>query len=128
MAFTLRNRKSWPELTPESPIYFGPVSNGEYLPEARPQNRHAEQLVQRFAAEHAPKLAMSRRQFLESACGMAAALLAINITSGCGEDRGGYAVNEAMLCDPSAANEALAGNEFIYDIQTHQFKVAKGAP
>lgn len=121
-----KNPKSVPELPPESPIYLGPVSNGEYFPPLDPRHARAENLIHRIAADYAPKLGQSRREFLKSACGMAAALMSINLVSGCAGD-GGYQVDEKMLCDPSAAGAALSGNEFIFDVQTHHFNAAEGA-
>lgn len=122
-----KNPKSIPELPPESPIYFGPVSNGEYFPPIDPRHAQADRLVHRIAAANAHKLGQSRRAFLKSACGMAAALMSINLVSGCGPGDGGYKVDEGMLCDPSAAGAALSGNEFIFDVQTHHFNAAEGA-
>jgi uncharacterized protein len=68
------------------------------------------------------RLGLSRRQFVESACGVATALWAIN-QAGCGDggtsSGSGYAVDDGMLDDPDRARVALSGDEFIFDVQTH---------
>jgi uncharacterized protein len=64
---------------------------------------------------------MSRRQFAESACGMASALWAVNQVA-CGDggsDAGVYEVDDGMLEDEERARVALSGDEFIFDVQTH---------
>jgi hypothetical protein len=73
------NRKSRSELPLLSPIDFHPPSNGEFMPR-RPSPRAVETL-QRWllmVEEKHRRLGMTRRQFANSACGYAAALLAIN--------------------------------------------------
>jgi predicted TIM-barrel fold metal-dependent hydrolase len=70
-------------------------------------------------------LGISRRKFIESSAGTAAALLVINQVYGCGGDGGGggsdaaFAVDAEMTWDADAACERLAGDEFIFDVQTH---------
>lgn len=69
---------------------------------------------------------MSRRRFLSSLCGAATTLLAINA---CSEEsaretvrrRPGstYSVPTTAAVDPDAARAALAGDEFVFDLQGH---------
>ncbi len=85
--------------------------------------RRAEALWRRLVEDKHRRLGLSRRQFVESACGVAAALWAIN-QAGCadGDERSrgsGYAVDDGMLEDPERARVALSGDEFIFDVQTH---------
>jgi hypothetical protein len=60
-----KNPKGIPDVAPESPIYFDPISNGEYFPLVKPKNMQAKALVHRMAGHYAPKLGISRRRFLE---------------------------------------------------------------
>ena len=104
-----------------SPIPFLPGSNGEHWP--RPpdaQDRRAAELYRRMVDEHARKLGVSRREFLKSAAGTATALVVINQAYGCGgEDGPGYAVDAGATLDSAQACEALAGDQFVFDVQTH---------
>jgi uncharacterized protein len=85
-------RKSEPEGAPDSPIAFQPVSNGETPPIPRLEcDRRAEALFARIADEKARRLGMSRREFAQSACGMAAALSVFNQVYGCSREGGGKA-------------------------------------
>lgn len=62
-------------------------------------------------------LGLSGRQYLTSACGAATVLLAMN-QLGCG--RGSCRVPPESTRDQDAAKSAVAGDEFIFDVQTHQ--------
>ncbi len=122
------SRKSQPEVPVRPPISFHPPSNGEFAPRpARPREAVAERLWWQVLERSHRRLGMSRRQFAESGCGMAAALWAIN-QSACGDDEsrspvlppgGCYEVDEALLEDEPRAREALSGSELIFDVQTH---------
>lgn len=115
-------RKSAPERSLVAPISFAPPSNGEFCPRApSAEARRMEALFWRIVGEKHRRLGLTRRQFVESACGMAAALSVINQVA-CGDGRGsgpGYAIDGGMLEDEPRAREALAGSEFIFDVQTH---------
>jgi hypothetical protein len=64
-------KKSDPDRDPEAPISFLPVSNGEFEPPpATERDRRALALYWRLADEKSRRLAMTRRQFAESAVGM----------------------------------------------------------
>jgi uncharacterized protein len=115
-------RKSVPEPDLVSPIPFHPPSNGEFCP--RPPTARgavAERFWRRAVEDKHHRLGMTRREFAESACGMASALWALN-QAACGSDGGGapgYAVDEQMMEDEPRARVALSGSEFIFDVQTH---------
>lgn len=71
----------------ESPIPFNPGSNGEYCP--RPdsvRDRRALSLFRALVEAKHKRAGMSRREFADSACGIATALFVINQVSGCGGD------------------------------------------
>ncbi|HJZ84074.1 MAG TPA: amidohydrolase family protein [Polyangia bacterium] len=114
-------KKSWRDDEPSSPIPFWTGSNGEYdPPPPSGRDRRAAALLRRLSTEQARRLGVSRRQFLESSCGAAAALLVINQVYGCGSDNGGhYNVDASMTSDSAAACDRLSGSEFIFDVQTH---------
>jgi uncharacterized protein len=135
------SKKSLPELPLDSPIPFRTGSNGEFAP--RPfteRDRKAEELFARESDERSRKLGIPRREFVQSAAGTALALSVINQVYGCGEktmtlpgkdasvdvdtgaempDGGVYEVDAEMTEDAGVACEALGGNEFIFDVQTH---------
>lgn len=79
-----------------------------------------ERLFWRAVEARHRRLGMTRREFAESACGMATALWAIN-QAGCGGggSGAGYAVDEGMMQDEPRAREVLSGSDFIFDVQTH---------
>lgn len=68
---------------------------------------------------------MSRRAFAKSVCGFAAALWAIDESTGC-TSGGSFGIDRDMLVDAGKACEHLHGTEFIFDVQTHH--VAPNAP
>src|SRR5688500_7878684 len=105
------------EGAPSLPIPTQVVSNGEYnpLPQTRDQRR-VEFRVNELADELAPRHGMSRRRFLASSAGMAAAFVAMNDVFG-----RMFEVTRAEAAAPGAADQrarALAG-QFIIDDQTH---------
>jgi hypothetical protein len=78
------SKKTDRELPIVPPIDFCPVSNGEFSPRPPdPRMRRAERLWYELVEEKHRRLGMTRRQFAESACGMATALYVINLV-GCG--------------------------------------------
>src|SRR5262245_55156218 len=114
-------KKSAPdELTLRSPIPFVPASNGEHwprTPDAR--DRRAVAMFRELVDTNARRLGVSRRDFLKSSTGTAAALFVMNAAYGCGDDGPGYAVDAGATIDAAQACEALSGDEFIFDVQTH---------
>src|SRR5262245_60674254 len=99
------------------------ISNGEFWPFPQtPQQKTVERLINEMTDERARKLGWSRRRFLSSAAGMATALMAINIVSGCGDGgngSGGFAVDDCATREPAAARERFSADFFVMDVQTH---------
>ena len=94
------------------------VSNGEYLP---PKQSDIQKKVEKRTVELADKnakfLGMSRREFLQTSCGMATAFMAMNEIYGGGV----FKVSEAEARDPEMMLERTASVEgqFIFDDLTH---------
>jgi predicted TIM-barrel fold metal-dependent hydrolase len=93
------------------------ISNGEFtaLPQTG-QQRRVEHEILRLAERYGSLLGLTRRDFLRSACGMAAAFCAMNtVFEPC------FAVDEAEAADPGAAAERAqkVSNQFIFDVQLH---------
>src|SRR5206468_3693004 len=105
------------------------VSNGEYLP--KPQTRQQKQVEERIkelADSTSKKLGISRRKFLASSGGMAAALLAMNEVYG-----KFFKVDPVELVEPAAAAEnGLPDDLFVVDDQLHFVRgnttITLGAP
>src|SRR5437016_3052098 len=101
----------------KSPVPTQIVSNGEFnpLPQTREQQR-VEARIDELAGTLSRRHGLSRRRFLASSAGMAAAFLAMNEVFGPLFD-----VSRAEAQTPGAADaraSALAG-QFIFDDQTH---------
>ena len=100
-----------------SPVPTQVVSNGEYnpLPQTARQRR-VEARIAELADEYGHRLGLSRREFLKTASGMAAAFLAMNQVYG-----RIFEVGEAEAAELDAAAEraaSLAG-QFVFDDQVH---------
>lgn len=148
-------RKSDPDTPIRLPGWLGPTSNGEYLPRAATTTDRARlSLLRRVSDQIAPRLGMTRRTFLESAQGTAAALLVTNFLAGCSDPPNGdpgpadaadlltdanladatssadaaYQVDTSTVCDPQKARKLLNGDEFVLDVQTHFVDIATEAP
>ena len=109
------------DLDPEGrrlPVRFDGTSNGEFFPRSlTAAQRRANALAHETASDNARRLGIGRRAFLVSSMGAAATLAACNRANpGAG---GLYAVTEEAAFDADAADAALAGDEFIFDVQTH---------
>jgi predicted TIM-barrel fold metal-dependent hydrolase len=109
------------------PIELGPCSNGEYDPVAlSPVAREAQRRARVDCDDNARRTGMSRRRFLRSLCGAATTLLAINA---CSDEStrhvarrrpgGTFTLPPTSAVDPDAARAALAGDEFVFDVQGH---------
>ena len=100
------------------PIPTQIVSNGEYLPPKQSNlQKKVEKRMVELADENAKYLGLSRRQFLQTSCGMATAFLAMNEIYGGGV----FNVSKAEARDPEltlARTNELSG-QFIFDDQTH---------
>lgn len=108
------------------PIELGPVSNSEFVPPPQPgalaeAERRARDLIDRQARRRG----MTRRDFLRTSMATAAVLFALEACSSearrsAGRGRGGrFRIPEDATVDPDAAAEALGGDEFVVDVQTH---------
>jgi uncharacterized protein len=101
-----------------TPIPTQIVSNGEYLPPAQSETqKRVERRILELADINGKRLGLSRRQFMRTSCGMAAAFLAMK------EIYGGnvFQVEAAEAHEPElmmARAQSLAG-QFIFDVQTH---------
>jgi predicted TIM-barrel fold metal-dependent hydrolase len=100
-----------------SPIPTQVVSNGEFNPPPQTaQQKQVEARIKELADDLGKNHGMSRRKFLASSAGMAAAFIAMNDVFG-----PIYTVANAEAASPGAADERageLAG-QFIFDCQTH---------
>ena len=103
------------------PIKLDTTTNGEFAPiPLAAVHRRARAEASEQATRNAARRALSRREFLVSACGAATTLLAFNAAHAAAGRRGGYydLPAEAALDEP-LAQSSLAGNEFIFDVQGH---------
>jgi uncharacterized protein len=100
-----------------TPIPTQIVSNGEFLPPPQSATqKRVEQRINELADVNGQRLGLSRRQFMQTGCGMAAAFLAMNEIYG-----PVFQVEAAESRDPEmtlARAQSLAG-QFIFDVQTH---------
>jgi predicted TIM-barrel fold metal-dependent hydrolase len=103
------------------PIKLDSTSNGEFEPvPLEAIHHHARNLALAEATINARRLGESRREFLVSLCGAATTLLAMNTAFLAGCKRGAsFDVPPESALEPAAAESALAGNEFIFDVQGH---------
>src|SRR5262245_8033401 len=100
-----------------SPIPTQVVSNGEWMPPPQSEGqRHVESVLADLADPHGRKHGLSRRDFLRTASGMAAAFLAMNRVYG-----PLFGVGLAEAAEPAAAKERLdaLAKQFVIDVQLH---------
>jgi uncharacterized protein len=98
------------------PIPTQIVGNEEFVPIAQtPEQQRVEAKVNEIAADASKKLGVSRRQFLASSGGMAAAFLAMNAVFGCRS----FDVDPAEVLESGASAEKWPKPYFIFDVQTH---------
>jgi uncharacterized protein len=101
-----------------TPIPTQIVSNGEYLPAPQSETqKRVERRIFELADDNGKRLGLSRRQFLRTSCGMAAAFLAMNDVYGGSV----FQVAPAEASEPEltrARAQSLSG-QFIFDVQTH---------
>ncbi len=102
---------------PRLPIPTQVVSNGEHVPprQSRDQQR-VERALLEAAARGGAKLGLTRRDFLRTGCGMAAAFLVMNSVYGALFD---VAVAEAADPDLAADRTAKLRGQFVFDVQNH---------
>ncbi len=112
-----RERLAPAETAAESPVPTQIVSNGEFnpLPQTDQQKRVAARITE-LADVHAKQRGLSRREFLQSAAGMAAAFAAMNEVYG-----PLFSVAQAEVTEPDAAAERAAtlARQFVFDNQLH---------
>jgi hypothetical protein len=119
----MRDKKSQSGSPARLPIKLDSTTNGEYAPRPLPERTaHALGRAELEADEHARALGISRRAFLESSCGAASVLLSLNHLYGCASG-GSFNVPDEAAHDRGAADEALTGDELIFDVQTHHVAV-----
>ncbi len=72
--------------------------------------------IKELADRYGKQQGLSRREFLGTSCGMAAAFLAMNEVFG-----GIFGISEAEAADPARSAERAKAleNQFIFDVQTH---------
>src|ERR1700741_4415931 len=101
-----------------TPIPTQIVSNGEYLPPNQSETqKRVERRIFELADEHGKRLGLSRRQFMATGCGMAAAFLAMKEIYGTNV----FQIDAAEAREPElilARAQSLAG-QFVFDVQTH---------
>jgi hypothetical protein len=82
-----------------------------------------ESLILEMADEYGRRLGLSRRTFLQTSGGMAAAFLAMNRVFG-----ESFKVAEAEILEPEAFAERWPKDQFIFDVQTHHVKDSMAGP
>jgi uncharacterized protein len=106
----------------QSPIPNQISSNEEFIPPPQSaKEREVENRLREMATRNAKRLGVSRRRFLQSSCGMAAAMLCFNEVFG-----KTYDVDPEEALDPAAFEEKFPKKEFIFDNQTHHIDVESG--
>jgi hypothetical protein len=103
------------------PIKLDTTSNGEFAPvPLDAAARHARALALAAVEEACRRLGHSRRRYLISLLGAAATLGAFNRGFAAAGRRGGaYALPPEAPFELAAAEAALKGDEFIFDVQLH---------
>ncbi|HEX6218127.1 MAG TPA: amidohydrolase family protein [Sphingomicrobium sp.] len=100
------------------PVRFDGTSNGEYVPlPTTERQRLANAMAQEDAGEHARRLGLGRRAFLTSSMGAATVLAACNRANP--NSGGNYALPAEASLDKAAAESAIGGSDFIFDVQLH---------
>jgi len=101
----------------QSPVPTQIVSNGEFNPLPQtPEQQRVEARIKQLSEDLSPKHGMSRRQFLASSAGMAAAFVAMNEVFGHVFD---VSLAEAQQPGVAAARSGALAGQFIVDVQTH---------
>jgi uncharacterized protein len=104
-----------------SPIPTRIASNEEFIPPPQsPQQKEFEARLTELSAHFAQRQGLSRRDFLRTGSGIAAALLALNQVFGpC------YDVHATEAEDQKAFEEKWPKDQFIFDVQTHHVDVSR---
>ncbi len=103
------------------PIKLDSTSNGEFAPvPLDAAARHARREAQQALDQAARRTGHTRRSYLVSLLGAAATLVAFNRAfAAAGRHGGAYEVPSEAPFELAAAQAALAGDEFIFDVQLH---------
>jgi predicted TIM-barrel fold metal-dependent hydrolase len=105
------------EALPASPIPMQVVSNGEFVPAPVTQRQlRVARILDDIAGEEAPRQGLSRRGFLRTGSGLAAAFLALNEVHG---RVFGVSRAEAASPDLTQARAARFQGQFVMDVHTH---------
>ena len=103
-----------------SPIPTRVCSNGEFIPPPQSEKqREFESRLRDLADRNARRLGLSRREFLQTSCGMAAAMLCFNSVFG-----KTYEVEAVEALEAAAYKERWPKKEFIFDNQTHHVNLS----
>src|SRR4029078_10957019 len=103
------------------PIKVDSTSNGEFRPVPLTRDvARANSEAERRIGENAKRVGLGRRAFLQSLCGAATTLLTLkDAFAAVGNTGGVFNLPKESAFEPAAAAETLAGDEFIFDVQTH---------
>jgi predicted TIM-barrel fold metal-dependent hydrolase len=103
------------------PIPSRIASNEEFIPPPQtPEQKRYEARLKEISAAAAKAQGMTRREYLRTGSGMAAALVALNDVFGrC------YDVSADEVRDQDAFAERWPKNQFIFDVQTHHVDVSR---
>jgi len=103
------------------PVKLDSTSNGEFEPVALPAAAlEARQLARQQLDEAARHVGLPRRRYLVSLLGAATTLAAFNRAFAAAGFRGGqYALPREAPYENAAAEAAIGGDEFIFDVQLH---------
>jgi uncharacterized protein len=103
------------------PIKVDPTSNGEFRPVPLGEAvARANALALERIGEHARRVGVARRAFLQSLCGAATTLLTLGEAFAAqGNTGGSFRLPKEAAFEPAAAEGAIAGDEFVFDVQTH---------
>jgi predicted TIM-barrel fold metal-dependent hydrolase len=116
------------ELRGPLPVKVDSTSNGEFRPVPLAEhvaraNTEAEQQI----GANAKRVGFGRRAFLQSLCGAATTFLTLNKAFAAFGNTGGvFRLPKESAFETAAAAEVLAGDEFIFDVQTHMVDPAGG--
>jgi predicted TIM-barrel fold metal-dependent hydrolase len=103
------------------PVKVDSTSNGEFRPVPLAEHvARANNEAELRIGDHAKHVGLGRRAFLQSLCGAATTLLTLNEAFAAVGNTGGlFRLPKESASEPAAAAETLAGDEFIFDVQTH---------
>ena len=103
------------------PIKIDATSNGEFRPvPVSDVVARANALAATQIGVRAKRVGMARRAFMQSLCGAATTLMTLDYAFAArGDGAGRFVLPKDAGFDAAAAADALEGDEFIFDVQTH---------